>query len=400
MPVPFIVLLALVGFLAGISATLFLVLLNWVTEIREQHSYIIWGLPFAGVLISLFFSKMGKQSAMGSHLVIDEILDPKETIPLRMAPLILFGTLLTHFFGGSAGREGTAVQMGASLSDSVARFFKVSVKQRQTLLMAGAGAGFGAAVGAPLAGSIFGMEMLRVGRPDLTSWWECLFTSFTAWGVTYLLHAPHTHFLSPEPIPFNILTILAVLGAAICFGLLARWFVGLTHFLEHFLNKTFSSSELKIAIGGILLVLLYALEGSYRFTGLGIPVIEEALKNPANAIDIVYKWGFTSLTLASGYKGGEFVPLVFMGSVLGSALSEILPAPTTLLGALGFASVFGAASNTPLACSLMALELFGVSITPYAFLSCFVSFLVSGPKGIYKTQSLSHSKWSYFKKRP
>jgi H+/Cl- antiporter ClcA len=310
--------------------------------------------------------------------------------------LILVSTLLTHLFGGSAGREGTAVQMGASLSDALAHFFKVTLKERKYLLLAGAGSGFGSAIGAPWAGVLFGMEMIRIGPFRIVALLECLIASWVAVLTTHLLKAPHTSFLHPVLPDFSMKLLGFVFFSGICFGLLSYFFNRATHFFELFLKKLFSQSKWRAFGGGFLLVLLFSWEGTYRFSGLGISVITESMKQISPWQDIFYKFVFTALTLAAGFKGGEFIPLVFMGSALGSFLtpfagiSDLEPA---FLASLGFAAVFGAASNTPLACTVMAAELFGIQITPYAFLVCLVSYLFSGHHGIYKSQKREETKW-------
>ena len=152
------------GLLAGLAATVFLYFLDWATETRDLNPIIIWALPVAGFVIGWVYLKWGQKAGKGHNLILDEINDPKEVLPLRMAPLVLGGTLLTHLFGGSAGREGTAVQMGATLSDQLSRFFKIENIERKILLVTGAGAGFGAAIGTPWAGVIFGMEVVQVGQ--------------------------------------------------------------------------------------------------------------------------------------------------------------------------------------------------------------------------------------------
>lgn len=182
------------GLLAGIAAAIFLISLEWATNTRDRNAIIIWALPIAGFLMGWIYHRWGKDAGRGHNLILDEIHDPKNIVPIRMAPLVLSGTLLTHLFGGSAGREGTAVQMGASLSDQLSRFFKIEIDERKILLAAGAGAGFGAAIGTPWAGVIFGMEVINVGRLRLFAWFECLVASFVGYYTVVLLRAPHSHF--------------------------------------------------------------------------------------------------------------------------------------------------------------------------------------------------------------
>lgn len=388
-----ILLSILSGLLAGAAATVFLFALAWAGDFRDQHMVIIWALPLAGLLIGLAYDRLGQPIAPGNNLIIDEIHDPKKVIPARMAPFILLGTVITHLFGGSAGREGTAVQMGASLSDQLSHLFHLKPEERRMILAAGAGAGFGAAIGTPLAGAIFGLEAIRIGRLETFAWFECLIASCVAFGTALLLRAPHTLYPTFIIDPYDIKAMLWIVVAGALFGLTARAFVLTTHGVEKLSKKLISQPALRPFIGGLILVALYWLEGSYQFVGLGLAYIQDALVNRASLYDPALKSIFTALTVGTGFKGGEFIPLVFIGSTLGSALSILIPISFKLLAAVGFAAVFAGAANTPLACSFMAMEIFGWNIAPYALIGCFVSYYCSGYKSIYSAQRRVGRKW-------
>lgn len=383
---------ALSGILAGIAAAAFLISLEWATNTRNENHFLIWLLPLAGFFIGWVYHHFGKDVAAGNNLILDEIHDPKKTVPFHMAPFILGGTIITHLFGGSAGREGTAVQMGASLSDQLTRFFSIEPEERKILLTAGAGAGFGAAIGAPWAGVIFGMEVINVGRLSLFAWFECLVASFVGYYTTVLLRAPHSVFPSIDVPEFSVRILFFVAIAGAVFGLTAKLFSMSTHFAERCLNRLISYPPLKPFIGGLLVASFFYFEGSFRYAGLGIPYIQDALVQQSGFRDPILKSVFTSLTIGSGFKGGEFIPLVFVGTTLGSALSTILPVSFALLGALGFAAVFGGAANTPIACTIMAMEIFGYRIGTLALVACFMSYYFSGHHGIYKSQKIHMKK--------
>jgi H+/Cl- antiporter ClcA len=323
---------------------------------------------------------------------LDEIHDPKKVVPVAMAPMILLSTIITHLFGGSAGREGTAVQMGASLSDQLTHIFKIEPDERKILLAAGAGAGFGSAIGAPWAGVIFGMEVINVGKLKFFAWFECLIASFVGYYTALFLGAPHSHYPKFENGSFELKTFFFLIISGMIFGITAKLFALSTHSIERLNSKFISFSPLKPFFSGILLVLLFYIEGSYRYVGLGIPYIQEAFTLPASFKDPLLKMLFTAMTVGSGFKGGEFVPLVFIGTTLGSALSLFLPISFKLLASIGFAAVFAGASNTPIACSIMAIEIFGLEIAPYALIACFTSYYFSGHHGIYKSQKIHIKK--------
>lgn len=380
------------GALAGIAAAVFLILLDWATTFRDANPVIIWVLPFAGLFIGWTYHRHGKDVAAGHGLILDEIHNPKKTVPLKMAPFILFGTVLTHLFGGSAGREGTAVQMGASLSDQLTNFFKIEADERKILLVAGAGAGFGAAIGAPWAGVIFGMEVINVGRLRLFAWLECLIASFVGYYTTLIIGAHHSFYPRIEIPQFEFKIAFYVLLAGIIFGLASRVFVMATHFVEKTNARWISYPPLKPFLAGCLLILLYYWEGSYRYVGLGIPYIQDSLVHTQQFKEPFLKALFTAITVGSGFKGGEFIPLVFIGATLGSALSVLIPVAFQLLAGVGFAAVFAGASNAPIACSIMAMEIFGWKIAPYALIGCFMSYYVSGHHGIYRSQKIDKKK--------
>lgn len=374
------------GLLGGAAAAFFLFTLELATQWRDQNPSIIWLLPLAGLTVGFLYQRFGSSTVAGTNLVLEQIHEPTERVPLRMAPLIWAGTVLTHLFGGSAGREGTAVQMSASLTDQLGRFFSIGPADRRDLLCAGLGAGFGAAIGAPWAGALFGIEVPRVGALRIRALPLCLVASFVAYGLTRWLGAPHSVFSRPESIPWNFATFFSVVAAAVAFGLAARFFVATVHAFERVFAKLITDPPIRPVLGGLLLVMGFWLEGSGRFVGLGLPVIDEAFARQALLEEPFLKAVFTAVTLASGFKGGEFVPLVFVGATLGSALTALLPASPALLGALGFAAVFGAAAQTPLACAVMAMELFGWHLGPYALVAGLLSAWICSAPGLYSAQ--------------
>lgn len=381
-----------VGLLGGFAAAVFLHALNFATNYRDQHPWIIWFLPLGGALIGWSYHRYGKRTSEGTGLILEEIHDPSRTLPLRMAPMVFLGTVVTHLFGGSAGREGTAVQMGSTLADQLSSWFRFDSEERKILLVAGAGAGFSAAIGAPWAGALFGLEVVQIGRLRFHALFECLVSSFVAYGFCLWLQAPHSVFPEVVGVSYSLTSLAWAVVAGICFGLMANLFMQFTHFVE-FLQKRFVKSPvLRPVVAGVLLVGLYHIEGSYRYVGLGIAYIQEALQTQVSWDTSFLKSFFTALTVGSGFKGGEFVPLVYVGTHLGSFLSGWIPLSLPLLGALGFAAVFGSAANTPWACAVMACEIFGWSLAPYALVTCWVAYFMTGHVGIYKNQRVVRSK--------
>ena len=376
----------LAGMLSGLSATLFLISLSYVTQYRLEHPSLVYGLPIAGLLIGLIYHYYGKEIEPGTGLILDEIESPNRVTPIRLAPAIFFTTLLTHLFGGSAGREGTAVQMGASLSDQLSRFFPIQKTERKILLLAGAGSGFGAALGTPWAGIFFGLEVMRSRKVNLPALMECAIASFVAFSVTRILQAPHTSFPTFE-ISYSASFFGYTLVASLLFALIVRVFLASTHTIENIFKKYLTYSPLKPFLGGILLLLLFKGASLEMYEGLGLETLIHSFDQYSPASVFALKLLLTALTLGSGFKGGEFVPLIFMGATAGSFLSGVFHLDLPLLQALGCVAVFAAASKTPFTCSIMAIELFGWKIAPYAMIASYLSSMASGRNTIYKRHS-------------
>lgn len=385
-------LIALVaGILAGSASAWFLLSLETVTGWRGQYPGLIWLLPLAGLLIGCMYHYYGKDVVRGNNQLIEEIQNPRKIIPLVMAPLVYLGTVITHLFGGSAGREGTAVQMGGAIADQLSRIFRLRPRDRKMLLICGISAGFASVFGTPLAGAVFGLEVFIIGSMTYGAILPCFLSALIAdlvcraWGAG---HTPYAVSMVPE---LNGSGILLSVAAGLLFGVTARCFAGLNDFLSDMFRRI-EFPPFRPFAGGVLLVVLFWLIGDPRYQGLGIPAISEAFSVQQDWYVFLIKLGLTALTLGSGFKGGEVTPLFFIGATLGSALSAFVPLPVGLLAAMGLTAVFAGAANTPIACVLLGIELFGAESAVYIALACVVSYLFSGHTGIYGSQVIGHSK--------
>lgn len=380
-----------IGVLGGLASAVLLVSLEWATQTRVANPQIIWLLPLGGFAVGWLYHRFGRGIESGSNLLIDEVHNPKAVIPLRMAPLVLGGTFLSHLFGASVGREGTAVQMAGTLADRVAFWTKRSPEARRAILMAGMSAGFAGVFGTPLAGAVFGLEVLALGRLRNNALFPCLLAALVSDWVVRAFGVHHTHYFIQSIPAVTLYGLFAVLLAGIVFGLVGKCFAELTHWFAHQF-KRIEYPPLRPFIGGLVVAALVYMTGAYRYIGLGIPSIVESFSQPLSLFDAPLKLLFTAFSLGAGFKGGEVTPLFYIGSTLGNAIAPILNMPYPLLAGLGFVAVFAGAANTPLACTFMAIELFGAPIAPYALLACVVAYLFSGHSSIYVAQRLGSGK--------
>ena len=395
-----------VALLAGSASAFFLWALEEVTKQQWEHPQLLWFLPLGGVSVGFLYHYLGKGSDKGNNLLIDEIHQPGGGVPARMAPLVLIGTLVTHLFGGSAGREGTAVQMGGSLAGVLARWFHLGQENRRLMLMCGIAAGFGAVFGTPLTGAIFAMEVLVIGRVQYDALIPVLVASVvgdatcTAWGIHHTVYHLDVAHSAGTHAPFEALLLGKVALAGIALGLAGRLFSELTHTLQRGFAKLVPYAPFRPALAGVVVIVLVYVIGTRDYLGLGVnappggrvSILSSFEAGGAAPLSWLWKTLFTSITLAGGFKGGEVTPLFFIGSTLGNVLGGLLHEPVALFAALGFIAIFAGAANTPLACTVMGIELFGAHYAIYFAVACFVSYFFSGHSGIYLAQRLGVPK--------
>lgn len=387
----------LIGFFSGSASAFLLVALEWAASYREQNSWIIWLLPMGGLFIGLAYHYYGSSVVKGNNLLLEEYETPKKTIPLKMAPLVLLGTILTHLFGGSAGREGTAVQMGGTLADQFTGIFKLDKSDRRTLIILGISAGFASVFGTPLAGALFALEVLYFSKVSYKSMVLSFLVAFIAYYTVEIWQVEHTHYSIPIVPDINLKILLWIIPISILFGLSAMLFSKSTHYWD-ILFSSIKYPPLRPFVGGLLFAIAIYFIGTTKYLGLGVPIIVESFSKPSEYYDFLAKILFTGFTLGAGFKGGEVTPLFFIGATLGSALSLIVPLPIALLAGMGFVAVFSGATHTPIACTVMGMELFGMQSGAYIAIACFIAYLASGPIGIYHSQIVKGAKYQLYQK--
>lgn len=382
---------SVVGVLCGTASALFLWLLELATAFRTGHETIVFALPVAGLALGWAMERFGQSIKAGNNLVIDTIHDDGPEIPLRMAPMVLVGTVVTHLFGGSAGREGTAVQMGASLTDWLSHRLGVNAEVRRQLLAAGVAGGFGSVFGTPIAGAVFGLEFVVLGRLEYRALVPALVASVVGDLTTRFLGILHTPYPASPVVPLNLLLLAKWVVFAAAIALATTSFIELTHFIKK--RGEALRLPLRMALGGVAVIVLWKLVGTSDYLGLGVPMIVRSFSDPSlPAFAFALKLVFTAITVGSGFIGGEVTPLFFVGAALGSVLARVLGIPIELGAGVGLAAVFAAASNTPLALSIMAMELLGAGVFPHVAIVCVLAYLFTGHRSIYPSQRLSFGK--------
>ncbi|MDP2876472.1 MAG: chloride channel protein [Holophaga sp.] len=379
---------SLVGVLAGAASALFMWLLEHAIQLREQHLWLLALLPVFGVISAWIYQRWGREAEGGGSLILDEVIEFKGRVPSRMAPMVLMGTLLTHLGGGSAGREGTAIQMGASLARSVGKlpwaWLGFNQSRQRLLLMAGVSAGFGSLFGTPVAGAIFGMEVIAIGKMHYEGLLVCGAASFVADAVCRWLGAHHIHF-HPAALDLSVVVALKLALFALIVAVVAGSFSELSHRLARWTRSRLVNPYLRALLGGLAVIALAAVFRSTDFLNLGtiwLPRVFEG-SAPIPPWAFAAKFLFTVVTLGFGFKGGEVTPLFVIGALLGAALAPILGLPIPFVAAVGFIAMFAAASNTPIASTLMGIELFGGGFAGPLVITCFLAYILVGHRGIY-----------------
>ena len=377
---------AIIGGLSGVIIGGFLILLEKVIELNLKYDLLILLLPLSGVLMTFLYKKYGKNSKKGNNLIIENINGSNEKIHLVMAPLVFIGTILTHLFGGSVGREGTGVQIGGTIGNLFADIFKKYDLDRKILLISGVSSGFSAVFGTPIAGSIFAVEVSTVGSLTYASMLPAITAAIVGDKVVRFLGVSHSHFQIPPIESFDFINMEKVILLSICFGIISKLFVYMTDFFKVIFNKYIKDDYIKIFIGGSIMVCITFLLGNRLYNNLSLGLLMDSFEGNVPYFAFIIKLTLTTLCLGVGYQGGEVTPLFVIGATLGATLSPIVGIPVAFSAALGLIGVFAGATNAPIASFILYLELFGSNNMIFAIIVCIISVFISGRKGIYSSQ--------------
>ena len=388
------VLSVLIGGIIGGIASVFSYAVTWATGFRQAHPLIILGMPLGGLVIVCLYKIMGQEKNSGTNMVLTVVRASDEEIPGQVTPLILISTVITHLFGGSSGREGAALQFGASVGDVMARRLHLNESDKKIVILASMSAAFSALFGTPMAAVIFPLEVISVGVMYYAALVPCAFSSFAAQYVALRLKVRTLALPYPvEKVPdFYSLNAFKCILLALACAFAGALFCVLLHNCEHYFKKWIPNPYMRIMAGAAAVIALYFVVGSDAYLGLGGEVIQGSFQSPAGVQMFLMKMIFTCLTLGVGFKGGEIVPSLFIGATLGSVMSVVLGLPCDVCAACGMVGVFCAVTNSPIASVLIALEMFGFAGMPFFCVVVVVSYLLSGYQSLYKEQKIMYSK--------
>ncbi|MEE0595434.1 MAG: chloride channel protein [Agathobacter sp.] len=382
----------IVGAIVGLCGTAFYFALSLVTVLRTQNTWLIFLLPLGGLGIVAMYRFLHNEKDTGTNLVISAIHSDDE-LPLRMAPLIFVSTLITHLFGGSAGREGAALQMGGSIGNALGKLFRFDDKDKHVMIMCGMSAAFSALFGTPMAAAILPMEMVSVGVMYYIALVPCVISSLVAHGIAYSFGVSNEMFIIRSIPKFGIITSIEISVLAILCALVSILFCVLLHKSEDLYKRFFTNPYIRVIAGGCIIIVLTLLVGNQDYNGTGINIIEHCINGTVRPEAFLLKMIFTALTLGAGYKGGEIVPSFFTGAAFGCLFGNLLGFSPTLCTAVGMTAVFCGVTNCPITSLLISFELFGYDGMPYFLLATALSYMLSGYFGLYRSQKIIYSKY-------
>ena len=381
----------IIGLVVGGVSTGFYYALSFVTEIRTTYNWLLYLLPVGGVVIVLLYRFSGMEKDRGTNFVLIAVRESAD-LPLRTAPLVFISTLITHLFGGSAGREGAILQIGGSISSFIGRAMHLDENDSRIITMCGMSAAFAALFGTPLTAAIFAMEVISVGVMYYTALVPCVLSAIVGVSLAKLCGVAATSYSLINIPMFSVSLLIKVIALGILFAILSIIFCRLMQLTPVLFDKYLPNHFLRAISGGALVIILTLITGTSDYNGFGGNIISAALSGSARPEAFILKILFTTITLGAGFKGGEIVPVFFTGATFGCVAAPLLGIPSSFGAALGLTSVFCGVTNCPMTSILLALELFGGKQMPLFALCCAVSYMLSGYYSLYSEQKILYSK--------
>ncbi len=380
-----------IGLITGVLGTVFGHSLLKVTVFFKGHLWMLWLLPLAGVLIVWIYLILGEDKNRGTNMVIESIRMHGQ-VSFMTAPAIFCGTLLTQVTGGSAGREGAALQIGASIGSRIGTLLRLDEKDQKIALMCGMSGTFAALFGTPMAAAVFSMEVASIGVMYYAALAPCIFASFIGASVSRHFHLKPEAFAIGEVPGFDLkMAVLIILLGILC-ALVAALFCICLHGAGHFYKKWFPSPYMRVAAGALLVIALTVMSGGTEYNGSGIGLIEKSIEGEVSYTAFLWKIVLTSVTLEAGFKGGEIVPTLAIGASFGALFGALTGQPHGVMGACGMLALFVGVTNCPISTLLIGFELFGYTAMPYFVFVIGVSFTLSGYYSLYSSQKFAYSK--------
>lgn len=383
---------SITGIVVGAVSSLFAFSMQTVTKFREGHPFIIYFLPLAGCFIVFLYSLFQYKNDKGTNLVLSTIHAESE-IPFKMAPLIFISTVTTHLFGGSAGREGAALQLGGSIGNQLGRWFHLDENDTRVIIMCGMSAAFSAVFGTPMAAAIFSLEVVSVGIMYYAALMPCVFSSIIASMFSAKMGIDAENFEILAIPALNILPCLKIILMAMCCAMLSVIFCMMLHGTGDLFRKYIKNPYLRIIFASCIILLITKMLGTTKYLGAGIPVIDETLHTHVDPFAFFWKMILTTLTLEAGFKGGEIVPSFFIGAAFGCLFGTLTGISPSLCAATGMIAVFCGVTNCPITSMFISFELFGFEGVPYFLIAISVSYMLSGYYGLYADQTIVYSKY-------
>lgn len=382
----------ILGSICGMVGALFHHSIDYVTEFRKQHQFIIWLMPLAGILIVFLYHISSLKYEPGTNTVLQSVRQ-QERVPVKLAPAIFLATIITHFVGGSSGREGAALQIGGSIATALGRLLKVEKKQMTILVMCGMSAVFSALFGTPLTATIFSIEVVSVGSFYYAAFLPCLCSALVAFFSAQALGCHSVTYNLDRAMRIDAHNFVYLLGLSACLALVSIVFVMMMHQSNRLFKKYFANPYIRVLIGSVLLLILVLIFGT-DYLGAGMEVVDSAIYKQVRSYDFLLKMIFTAVTIGCGFKGGEIVPTFFIGATLGYIVSGFLAIDPHMGAALGMIGLFCCVVNSPITSLIMAVEIFGSSnLIPFALVIAFCNVL-SGYFSLYHAQKFVYSKTS------